>query len=169
MQLMESACIIKTRDGGPYLRLLAARPNQHRVCFMPLLHFLRVGLDPTLTSQHSPQSALQIAREHVQAHPLTSPAAKRELQEEMEKSGCGSGGTPRDFAMDHVTQSTTATWPGEWLRRAKLHSQFVHALMSAWRAHSSQVRALLEEPLIPDLANICAEYLDLEPAEEHQK
>ena len=49
----------------------------------------------------------------------------------------------------------------------------MHALVSAWRAHSSAVRALLLEAapdqLISDLANICAGYLDLEPADKRKR
>ena len=144
---------------------------------MPLLHFFRHGIDPTMVSSKCPQSALKLARDHAQTHPLTSQAAKSELQTEMEESGCGgsggSGGSPHDFAMDYVLLQTEAALPEENKRREELHARFMHALLSAWCAHSSAVRALLldaaPDRLIPDLVNICAEYLDLEPAEKLQR
>ena len=177
LHLTGTACAIETASGDPYLSVLAAEPQRHIVRLMPLLHFIRRGLDTTLASNKYPQSALQLARGHVQAHPLTSEAAKSELQAEMEQSGCGSdmysgSGSPRDFATDYVTLQTASSWLKEKQRCRELHTRFMHALLSAWRAHSSAVRALLldaaPDRLIPDLVNICAEYPDLEPAEKHQ-
>ena len=169
LQLTGGGCTM-SMNGDPYLNILAANPAPHLVSFMPLLHFLRDGLDPTLISEQYPHSALHLARDHVQTHPLTSQAAKSLLQTEMDESGCGSNGAPHDFTMDYVTLQTAATWPEEEQRRQELHARFMHALMSAWRTHSSAVRALLldaaPDRLIPDLVNICAEYLDLEPAEK---
>ena len=53
--------------------------------------------------------------------------------------------------------------------RTALHARFMHALVPAWRSHSTKVLALLSSPsvLILDLAVIVGHYLDLEgmPAE----
>ena len=173
LQLSGGECVIETERGDSYLSVLAADPLRHPINLMPLLHFIRYGLNPTLARKEFPRPALQLAREHVQSRPLTSEAAKDQLQAEMDESGCGSNGAPHDFTMDYVTLQTAATWPEEEQRRQEQHARFMHALLSAWRAHSSAVRALLldaaPDRLIPDLVNICADYLDLEPADREKR
>ena len=49
-----------------------------RRCF---IHFIPYGLDPTLTCEEFPQSALQLAHQHVQSPPVLAPSRDRSSEE----------------------------------------------------------------------------------------
>ena len=175
LQLIGGACEIETTAGDPYLSLLAAVPSQHIISFAPLLHFIRYGLDPTLVSEQFPQSALQMARQHAEAHPLPLDEASSErawvdsVAELADQSKCM---WLPNLAIEHAAQHTAASPEEEAIRRAELHTRLMHALLSAWRAHSSAVRGLLldlestPDGLTPELVHVCAEYLDLQKADD---
>jgi hypothetical protein len=134
-----SECVFET-GGISYLSVLVSDSTRHTISLSPLLHFIRRGLDPTLISSKSHLSALQLAREQMQSHPLPPPRADalQSLTDSLER--LDEGGWLPNLATERVAQQTAATWVEENQRRAVLHTRFMHALVSAWRVHSSKVR-----------------------------
>ena len=112
--------------------------------------------DSTLT-------AAQLARRFVRDHP--SPWSTRAPPIAQYN---GAMNLVRAFATQQAEEDSTE----EKHRRAHLHARFMHQLAATWHQHSQSVRELLLQAapaqLIPDLVNICAEYLDLDPPERRQ-
>ena len=138
----------------PYVSMLARCPAHHFISYTPVLGMIAHGLDPTRMDGDHTHSALQWARGHAEEYPAQAASGMELLN-------------AHNLAIAFVIQQPEASVDAELQRRLQLHTRFMHALVAAWRSHSQSVRALLRqadpEVLIPDLADICADYLDLEP------
>ena len=159
-------------DDVPLLPL-CCYPATHWVSRLPNLRLFHYGLDPAQTSldeRDGPLSALQLARNFVRDHPATAAAATTTDQPAaMDSTATGAAlelddpeSVPSVLAALATQQQESEE--AEDLRREALHAQFMHALLPAWRTHSTNVLALLSSPsvLLPDLAVIVGRYLDLE-------
>jgi len=178
LQITGRACVITATDGSPYLSLLTSPSTiTHRTNRVALLRLIHHGLDPTLVCAKYPRSALQVARSYVKVHPPPPELGELDLLEESMERMKNSGGIlllllPRNHLTDEIAQYAHPPSVEESQRCERLHARFMHALVSTWRDHSFAVRALLLEAaphqLIPDLADMCAEYLDLDPTKRQQ-
>lgn len=119
----------------------------HFVSHQPCLRLFEFGLDPTFIDVRvSPLSALQMARHWIRDHPLT-PSEAAELAAGAVSTTAAAAGSAETEPIPSIlaaweTQQQEATEEAEEARRKALHSQFMHALLPAWLAHSTKVLSL---------------------------
>ena len=154
------ACVA-TYSGSsePQLNQLIGTDLRHPIDLIAWLGLIRFGLDPAIGVDGQPNSsALHLMRKYVAAHPWpegsplpATPAPDSSLP---------------NFVPAYASVVISAEETAEQKRREALRCGFMHAFHLVWREHSAIVRRLLCEAapaaLIPDLAHLCGDYLDLD-------